>query len=250
MSFENGALSKNGEVEIFIPWFGFRRRGRRVGDVVMEEYEQAIELLRREEVMSEEHIQACSPGALKCHARNVNQVLGRDLNNPKPVDFLLYWAPVDRNGEVKGGTRTAVRLAEKMNIRVFQVSISGCSYIYSSGREIEAVLKGLSEGEDLGQIFGRPEFKVSDEQERRAFSWILAEAQKQTDPKTIQKGQVVVHPDLKDVHRVDSISGSSAVLAHPEGGSVVVPLGEVIDLEVADRVTEQRAVDDSTVSEN
>jgi len=53
----------------------------------------------------------------KLHARNVKQVLGDDLNTPS--DFLICWTD---KGEKKGGTRTAIILAEENNIPVFNLA--------------------------------------------------------------------------------------------------------------------------------
>jgi len=59
----------------------------------------------------------CSQGAQKLHARNTQQILGKDLDDP--VDFVICWTP---NGEVVGGTATAIRLAEANNIRIFNLA--------------------------------------------------------------------------------------------------------------------------------
>jgi hypothetical protein len=55
----------------------------------------------------------CSGAAKKLHARNVHQILGKDLNSP--VSFVIYWAET-KNGLVQGGTATAVHLAKNLNI--------------------------------------------------------------------------------------------------------------------------------------
>lgn len=62
------------------------------------------------------------------HVRNAYQVLGRDLKTPS--DFLLCYAEV-RNKVVQGGTRTAVVLARKHGIPVYnliddEVAIKWC----------------------------------------------------------------------------------------------------------------------------
>lgn len=56
----------------------------------------------------------CKPYARKLHARNTYQVLGFDLKTPS--SFVLCWTP---NGEIAGGTATAIRLAKKHDIPVF-----------------------------------------------------------------------------------------------------------------------------------
>lgn len=51
------------------------------------------------------------------HARNCYQVLGFDLKTP--ADFIICWTP---NGKPVGGTAQAIRIAEKYNIPVFNLS--------------------------------------------------------------------------------------------------------------------------------
>lgn len=56
----------------------------------------------------------------RLHMRNVLQISGPKLDNPSK--FLVCWT---ENGETKGGTATAIRLAEKFNIPVFNFGIAG-----------------------------------------------------------------------------------------------------------------------------
>lgn len=58
----------------------------------------------------------CSDYAKKLHGRNCFQVLGKDLNTPS--NFLICWTD---NGVIKGGTATAINLALKNNIPVFNL---------------------------------------------------------------------------------------------------------------------------------
>lgn len=53
------------------------------------------------------------------HSRNVMQILGPELDTP--VKFVLYWAPEDRYSVAKGGTRTAVVLAQRLGIPTFNM---------------------------------------------------------------------------------------------------------------------------------
>ena len=62
-----------------------------------------------------------SQGALKLHLRNVNQVLGADLNTPSK--FLICWAKMDKQGSPIGGTRTAWKIAEKYGIPCFNLAV-------------------------------------------------------------------------------------------------------------------------------
>lgn len=54
------------------------------------------------------------------HTRNIPQILGPKLD--KPSKFVIYCAD-EVNGEVKGGTRTAVVLARQHNIPTFNIRI-------------------------------------------------------------------------------------------------------------------------------
>jgi hypothetical protein len=58
----------------------------------------------------------CSHGAKALHTRNVAQILGPKIDSP--VDFVIAWTD---QGMKKGGTRTAILLAEKNNIPVFNL---------------------------------------------------------------------------------------------------------------------------------
>lgn len=58
----------------------------------------------------------CDAYARKLHGRNCFQVLGADLKTPS--EFLICWT---RNGKTKGGTATAINLAIKNNIPVFNL---------------------------------------------------------------------------------------------------------------------------------
>jgi hypothetical protein len=66
----------------------------------------------------------CSTYARRLHARNVYQVLGRDMRTPSKG--LICWTP---RGESVGGTRTAIVLALKHNVPVINL-----------GRTTEAVI--------------------------------------------------------------------------------------------------------------
>lgn len=97
--------------EIFIPWSSFGT------GIVPEETDFAHSLLKEIHPAYDR----LSQGALKLHLRNVNQVLGKDLNTPS--DFLICWAKTDKQGVPMGGTRTAWKVAEKYNIPCFNLSV-------------------------------------------------------------------------------------------------------------------------------
>lgn len=62
---------------------------------------------------------ACGNVARALHARNIMQVLGRNLDDPS--DIIVYYAKLTDDGSVSGGTRTAVMLAREHNIPEFNL---------------------------------------------------------------------------------------------------------------------------------
>ena len=62
------------------------------------------------------HWHNCGPYARGMHQRNVHQILGYELNDP--VDAVICWTP---NGNVVGGTATALKLAMKAGIPIFNL---------------------------------------------------------------------------------------------------------------------------------
>lgn len=57
------------------------------------------------------------------HTRNVFQILGDFLNYPS--EMVVYWAPESANGNIKGGTRTAVVLARQHQIPCYNLALPG-----------------------------------------------------------------------------------------------------------------------------
>ena len=58
----------------------------------------------------------CNEWARGMHSRNCHQILGYDLQSP--VDAVICWTP---DGAVVGGTATAIRIAMKYDIPVFNL---------------------------------------------------------------------------------------------------------------------------------
>ena len=61
----------------------------------------------------------CNEWARGMHSRNCHQILGYDLQSP--VDAVICWTP---DGAVVGGTATAIRIAMKYDIPVFNLGVS------------------------------------------------------------------------------------------------------------------------------
>lgn len=97
------------EKEIFIPWKSF-------GNGIVPEYSSYADSLLQEIHPAYNKL---TQGAKKLHLRNVNQVLGQDLNTPSK--FLICWADTDTKGIPKGGTRTAWLVAEKFDVPCFNL---------------------------------------------------------------------------------------------------------------------------------
>lgn len=61
----------------------------------------------------------CNEWARGMHSRNCHQILGYDLQSP--VDAVICWTP---DGKIQGGTATAIRIAMKYDIPVFNIGVS------------------------------------------------------------------------------------------------------------------------------
>ena len=61
----------------------------------------------------------CNEWARGMHSRNCHQILGYDLKSP--VDAVICWTP---DGKIQGGTSTAIRIALKYNIPVFNLGVA------------------------------------------------------------------------------------------------------------------------------
>jgi hypothetical protein len=111
-AFEAGARINR---QIFLPWDGFN--GKTISN--MNKFHDTWNYLVppfNEELVRKYHPK---PGALsdvgwKFMSRNSYQVLGKDLKTP--VEFVLCWT---KDGKASGGTGQAIRIAESMNIPVF-----------------------------------------------------------------------------------------------------------------------------------
>ena len=101
-AFERGAA---GVAEIYLPWRNFNQSGSPLHTIS----QAALELAEKHHPKWE----YLSQSARRLHARNCYQILGKHLN--QPVKFVLCW----HNGT--GGTMQAVRLAESLNIPVFNL---------------------------------------------------------------------------------------------------------------------------------
>lgn len=94
--------------EIYLPWGGFN------GSKSNRTHPSTEAMIMARDILGAGHWNNLSEGAKKLHARNCHQVLGQHLKDP--VQFVFCWT---ENGLVKGGTATAIKLAELHGIPVF-----------------------------------------------------------------------------------------------------------------------------------
>lgn len=110
-AFENGCDKNNGLKEIYVPWRNFNYNPSRLLPT-----EEAMELA----AITHPGWMFLKEGARKLHARNCHQILGYDLKTPS--DFVVCWT---YEGAFRGGTATALTLAKKNNIPIYNLGIQG-----------------------------------------------------------------------------------------------------------------------------
>lgn len=114
IAFEMGA--KDHPKEIYLPWQGFN--GGRAGaggaiiPALLSSYNQAMVYAQHFHPAWEK----CSQGARALHTRNVYQILGQNLDTP--VKCVVCWT---KDGKSSGGTGQALRLAEYLEIPIFNL---------------------------------------------------------------------------------------------------------------------------------
>lgn len=120
-AFEKGCLKVQGEKEIYLPWKGFGKKWGRLStpDDFFPPKKEAYNLLG---VLLKKY-KDWNPNSKKwvfdLTARNIHQVLGKDLSSPS--DFVICWTP---EGLDKGGTRWAIRVARELNITIYNFAIN------------------------------------------------------------------------------------------------------------------------------
>ena len=64
------------------------------------------------------HWHKCNQYARDCHTRNICQIIGHVIDNPIKSDFVLAYT---LNGELVGGTSSALKLAMRNDIPIFNM---------------------------------------------------------------------------------------------------------------------------------
>jgi hypothetical protein len=103
--------------EIYIPWKTFENRHNPT-DINCEYSPAAMEIAKT--IHPAWH--KLERWGRRLHARNIHQVLGRTLDTPS--QFLICWTP---GGGIVGGTRTAILIAFKHEVPVYNL---GHEHIY------------------------------------------------------------------------------------------------------------------------
>ncbi|MCK9530477.1 MAG: hypothetical protein M0R77_07940 [Gammaproteobacteria bacterium] len=113
-----GGTTEDITPEIYLPWYGFNNLYSTESLLFPKFWDNWHEA---EALASEVHPawDKLSDGAKALHTRNCYQVLGKDLETPSK--FLICWAKETKSGEISGGTRTAVVLAQQNNIPIYNL---------------------------------------------------------------------------------------------------------------------------------
>lgn len=116
-AFEKGCDKDGGAKEIYIPHEGFMSRSEAEPGCLV-----VGTCFAAEEIAAEIHPawHNCTELARTLHMRSVYQVLGPHLNDPSR--FLICWTP---RGRVVGGSRTAIVLARRHGVPVFNLGAYG-----------------------------------------------------------------------------------------------------------------------------
>lgn len=114
-AFLEGARSSGGEVELYLPWPGFRGVS---GETLSEPSAEAVDLA------GEVHPAwgRCGRAARALHGRNSHQVLGVDLEDP--AGAVVCWTPdgsLDGASRRAGGTGQALRIASVFEVPVLNL---------------------------------------------------------------------------------------------------------------------------------
>lgn len=113
-AFERGVIEHRiGEMEIFIPWFGFNEAPYNHPSYIRP---KATQELADFSAQFHPNWNKCSDAAKLLHMRNACQILG--LDGHTPVDMVICWTPL---GLGTGGTGQALRIAQANNIPIFDL---------------------------------------------------------------------------------------------------------------------------------
>jgi len=115
-AFERGCDKAGGPKDIYIPWKNFNNRGWGAEAGIIPDLDAAREIVMRTHPTPHRLTQ----GAMKLHSRNPYQILGSGLSNLSA--FVIAYT---EGGKLKGGTATAIRLAQEYGIPVYNLGDPG-----------------------------------------------------------------------------------------------------------------------------
>lgn len=121
MAFETGCTMVDGEMEIFVPWFGFNDAPTNDPQYIRP---RATQGLADYAARFHPAWDKCSDSAKLMHMRNVCQVLGEHGDNH--AHLVICWTP---NGSGSGGTGQAIRIAQHHDIPVYDLGHRQGDYV-------------------------------------------------------------------------------------------------------------------------
>lgn len=115
-AFFDGAFGETADIEVYLPWDGFNDYFK--NDLLAKAFVHTSPLPEAFEIAAKYHPAwpYLKQGAKKLMARNSHQVLGKDLDTP--ADCIICWT---EGAKLKGGTAQALRMAEDLNIPVYNL---------------------------------------------------------------------------------------------------------------------------------
>ena len=121
LAFEKGAGTRK---NIFIPWKGFNDSLSPYYNIPDKAFEVAAKIHPAWDKLGQ--------GAKRLHARNIMQVTGMNLKVKSK--FIVCWT---KGGKYKGGTATAMKLADMLKIKVFNLFNDKVEEILEYARQFE-----------------------------------------------------------------------------------------------------------------
>lgn len=105
--------------EIYLPYQGFNRHFDGFNGSILVEDPTILAMAGSIAASVHPIWKRLNKQAKEFHTRNVFQVLGADLTTPS--DLCIFYARIDSDGEVEGGTRTAVELCKQNGIATYNL---------------------------------------------------------------------------------------------------------------------------------
>lgn len=108
--------------EIYIGWNGFNGRHHGKNGAICIEDPAILQQAEKLAKSIHPNWRALKTKGKQLHTRNIFQVLGGELDLPS--DICIYLASLTPDGDVSGGTRTAVTLCKRLNIPTYNLLLT------------------------------------------------------------------------------------------------------------------------------